>query len=390
MIRKTEMNYIIELLRCAISNDRPCSPPEGIDWEQIFIFAKKHKILPTLYFGIQKLPAPALSLITHLNQYQLAYKMTLVQDANRTAELKKLKKSFENNKIDYIFLKGSVTKYLYPDTSMRVMNDIDIFYRKAGHKLIQEIFRQNNYTLIKKEPKELVFTNIPLKIKVEMQTQLVDEGYEIWFKYLENIWDRCISSQNRHEYKMTDEDFYIYHIIHMAKHFKNGGIGLTHVLDIWIMITSYSDLNQTYIKTELTKLKLNTFEQKLRALVLMWFEEISPDRNDERTLELLGNYIFASGAFGIKPQQEINKIVAGNDNKVSLLKKIFPSRSAMVDYYGSIIKNHPCLIPFYWIRLNFRRLFYDRKNVKTTWKIMNKISDKTIKQTRELMDKLEL
>lgn len=390
MIYRAERNYILKLLKCAVSDNIPSAPSANLDWEQIFIYAKKHRILPTLYFGLQKLPESEKKHIPHFEQYQLTYQITLVQDANRNAETEMLKNRFEAVGIDYIFLKGSVTKHLYPDTAMRVMNDIDILYRNADTRTIQNIFIQSNYKLAKKEPKELAFINAALKVKIEMQTQLIDEGYKQWFAYLNNMWDKCTAINNSHEYKMTDEDFYIYHIIHMAKHFKNGGIGLTHVLDIQILLNTYKNLNRQYINYELSSIGLDVFEEKIRLLSSVWFGNAVPHKDDFRTLELLESYIFAGGAFGAKSQQEINNIIARNAGGFSLIRKIFPSPDEMVDYYGSFLKKHPYLLPVYWIRLNFNRIFFNRKNSTASFKIMRQISKEPIRLTQELMNNLKL
>lgn len=386
----TEMSYILELLRCAVTEDIPSAPPDKINWDYVLYFAKKHKITSTLYFGIQKLPKSQQQSIQHFEHYLLAYKKTLVLDANRAYELENLKKEFEKHNIDYIFLKGSVTKYLYPDTSMRVMSDIDIFYRGASFNTINEIFFRNGYQLIKKEPKEIVYFKSVNEIRIEMQTQLIDEGYEIWFHYLTNIWDRYNLKENSHEYEMTMEDFYIYHILHMAKHFKNGGIGLIHIMDVWIMLNAYTNMNLEYINNELKTIGLEIFERNLRLLVSFWFGNYKPDSDTARTLELLGNYLFLGGAFGKKSQQETNAIVERKDTKVSWRKKIFPAKNTMVDYYGSILKKHPYLIPVYWIRLNFKRIFFDRKELKNNINRLHNISDDHIELTRELMERCGL
>lgn len=137
-------------------------------------------------------------------------------------------------------LKGTVIKYLYPDTAMRVMSDVDILYRSQ----IQKINRQNEllislmenigYKVWSREPLEISFYKplaaISRNMRIEMQTELIDKGYEVWSDYLKNIWDKLIKKSD-HEYVMRDEDFYIYHIIHMAKHFINGGIWNCHILD---------------------------------------------------------------------------------------------------------------------------------------------------------------
>lgn len=390
MSYQTETNYIIELLKCSVTEEIPSVPPENIDWDQVFFIARKHRICSTLYFGIQKLPKSCQQFIGHFDQYVLAYKKTLVLDANRTYELENLKQDFETNGIDYILLKGSITKHLYPDTSMRVMSDIDVFYRNASTDVIVSILSKNGFQITKREPKEVAFFKTINEIKVEMQTQLIDEGYELWFEYLKNIWNKCIQTGNTHEYKMTDEDFYIYHILHMAKHFKNGGIGLIHVLDVWILINTYSNMNYEYVKHELQYLGLDIFENNLRMLVNNWFGNYEPDQDTTVTLELLGTYLFSGGAFGLKSQREVNAVVERNDKNFSWRKKIFPNMNIMIDYYGSTIKKHPYLLPLYWIRLNFKRLFIDRKKLKNNINLINSISNQQVEDTRELMKRCGL
>lgn len=391
MAHEKEKNYILELLKCAVTDNVPCLPPDDIDWETVYKLAIHHKMISTLHFGMQKLPTSIQNNITYYDRYLFIYKTILVKDANRAYELELLKKDFDTNNIDYILLKGSVTKYLYPDTAMRVMSDVDILYRNGDSRIINDIFESHGYKLHNKEPKEVSYYRADLKLKFEMQTQLVDEGYELWFNYLSNIWNKLIPSESSHEYKMTDEDFYIYHIIHMAKHFKHGGIGLNHLLDIYIINKSYTQMNWDYLNKELEHLKLKTFEYNVRHLAFNWFggETIS-DNDLKHTLDLLGNYIFYSGAFGQTSQKEVNAIVSRKDTKVSWCKKIFPDLNTMIDYYGSILNKHKWLLPFYWIRLNFKRLFVDRKNLKSNINIMNNISDKRIETTKELMNRCGL
>lgn len=391
MSYENEMNYILELLKCAVTNSIPSLPSEDIDWDTVFHYAKKHKIVSTLYFGMQKLPKDVQKTIKHFDNYALNYKEILVRDANRTYDLELLKTEFDKNNIDYILLKGSVTKYLYPDTAMRVMSDVDILYRNCNSKLLNDIFSKHGFRLYKKEPKEVSYLKPELQIKIEMQTQLVDEGYELWFNYLSNIWNKLIRKENSNEYYMTNEDFYLYHIIHMAKHFKNGGIGLNHLLDVYIINKSYTNMDWKYLSKELESVQLKTFEYNLRQLAFLWFD--NKDINDKdlkRTLDLLGRFIFYGGAFGLKSQKEVNAIVSRKDSKLSWRKKIFPDLSTMVDYYGTILKKHKWLLPFYWLRLNFKRVFIERKNIKNNINMINNISDRHIEITKELLNRCGL
>ena len=190
MKHEKEINYLIELVKCAVTDNIPSIPEKDIDWEFIYKLSKLHKILSTVYFGISKLPKEIVSNIPHIDNYTLAYKKNLVLDANKTFELTRIKEQLGNHHVDYVLLKGSVIKYIYPDTSMRRMGDIDILFRNANEVTIDEIFSSLGYTLGNKLTKDSSYFNPTTQTYVEMQKTLIDYGFTEWFDYLKDIWDR--------------------------------------------------------------------------------------------------------------------------------------------------------------------------------------------------------
>lgn len=371
-----EQNYIIELLKCAITNTTPSTPDESLDWDVVFKYATAHRILPVLYFSIQKLPEDSKVKIANLKQYELAYKANLVDDANRENEISIIKKLLAVNNVDYILLKGSVTKHFYPDTSMRMMSDVDIIYRNTDSKEIKSLLESNGYTQTKSTPKDAMYLSSNQLVKVEMQQSLLDDGFTEWLKYLDTVWDRCDKQDN--EYTMTSEDFYIYHIVHMAKHFINGGIGLRHILDTWVIKNHYNDMDKGYVQKVLDELNLNTFDKQIDTLCTYWFEDTIPANKED--INLLSDYIFANGAFGNIKQQSVNETANGAKGK------IFPSKEMMANYYGENITKYPVTIPFYWVRLNVERLFKNPGKTKNKIKSMSDISDNQKEKTRQLFD----
>lgn len=376
-----EQNYIIELLKCAITNTTPSTPDESLDWDVVFNYAKIHRIVPVLYFSIQKLPEDIKSNISNLEQYALAYKSNLVDDANRENEMAIITKLLASNDVDYILLKGSVTKHFYPDTSMRMMSDVDILYRNTNSKDIKGLLEGNGYTQTKSTPKDAMYLSSNKLVKVEMQQSLLDDGFTDWLKFLDTIWNRCENNTDN-EYTMTPEDFYIYHIVHMAKHFINGGIGLRHVLDTWVIKNHYQDLDSEYTEKIFKELTLDKFEKNVTDLCKYWFEDSIS--SDKKSIELLSEYIFENGAFGNISQQSTNEAV--NNSSTGVSNKIFPSKTTMANYYGDVITNHPITIPFYWIRLTFERLFKNHDKTKSKIKTISNISETQKEKTKELFE----
>ncbi|MBR2191232.1 MAG: nucleotidyltransferase family protein [Eubacterium sp.] len=376
-----EQNYIIELLKCAITNTTPSTPDESLDWDVVFKYAKIHRVVPVLYFSIQKLPNDRKTKITNLDQYELAYKSNLVDDANRENEISIITKLLVSNEVDYILLKGSVTKHFYPDTSMRMMSDVDILYRNADSKDIKSLLESNGYTQTKSTPKDAMYLSSNKLVKVEMQQSLLDGGFTDWLKYLDTIWDRCENNTDN-EYAMTPEDFYIYHIVHMAKHFINGGIGLRHVLDTWVIKNHYQDLDSEYTEKIFKELSLDKFENTITDLCKYWFEDnIS---SDKKAIDLISEYIFENGAFGNISQQSANEVATGSTS--STKEKIFPSKQTMANYYGDVITNHPSTIPFYWVRLTFERIFKNHDKTKVKIKSISNVSEAQKEKTKQLFE----
>ncbi len=376
-----EQNYIIELLKCAITDTTPSTPDESLDWDVVFNYAKIHRVVPVLYFSIQKLPEDIKSNISNLEQYELAYKSNLVDDANRENEIAIITTLLESNDVDYILLKGFVTKHFYPDTSMRMMSDVDILYRNADSKDIKSLLEGNGYTQTKSTPKDAMYLSSNKLVKVEMQQSLLDDGFTDWLKYLDTIWDRC-EKKAGNEYTMTPEDFYIYHIVHMAKHFINGGIGLRHVLDTWVIKTHYSDLDSNYTEKVFKEFSLDKFEQNIFDLCKYWLEDFIP--SDKEAIVLISEYIFENGAFGNISQQSANEAATGSTS--STKEKIFPSKQTMANYYGDVITHHPSTIPFYWVRLTFERVFKNHNKTKIKIKSISNVSETQKEKTKELFE----
>lgn len=379
-----EFRYMLHLLKCAVTDTEPELPPAHVDWNILYLVAIKHRIVSTTYYGIVKLPKKIISELPQFAAYQFLYKQNLVTDANRVYEIDRISNALENNNIDFILLKGSVIKYLYPDTSMRNMSDIDILYRNATSDDLDKIFEKLGFNVEKKDAKDTTYLNSTTKIAVEMQPKLVDAGFKTWYQYYENIWDKCTSKN--HQYKMTNEDFYIYHIVHMAKHFKNGGIGLIHILDLFVIRQNMKDLDMEYINSQLDFLGLKKYKNTMEMISDNWFGDGSLCTLSDEQITLLTSYILSGGAFGIKKNQEATLIVNRGGNKFSLLRKIFPNKTTMVNYYGRFLGKHIYLLPLYWIRLNFQRLIHFDNDTKKSMEQINSIDQNYLNKVEKVLD----
>ena len=162
-----------------------------------------------------------------------------------------------------MLLKGSVLKNLYPKTDMRVMGDIDILIRLEQYEFIRQIMRDLGYEEIAESDNELVWYRPPL-IRVELHKALFPTTHNDYFTYFEHVWELVNKNQvNNVSYSFNNEDHLIYLFTHFADHYRNGGIGIKHMVDLYVFISKHSSLEVSYIKAELTKLHLYVFYENI-------------------------------------------------------------------------------------------------------------------------------
>jgi len=387
MINTTTKDYIIELLRSAVKDTTPNNPPDDLNMEDLFLYARKHRILHVVFYALNKLPFSVVSNIPQWNTYIMSYKMQLVDDANRSNETALIHTLLSNHSIPHIFLKGSVTRYMYPDTVLRIMSDIDILYKGIGEKELIKLVVNSGFDYVSHSYKEVVFNKPAINIKLEFQKQLMDAGYPKWNAYLSKVWSKSKEASGS-SYTMPSDMFLIYHIIHMAKHFINGGIGFNHICDLYLIRNTYTDIKPKKLRKALKKLDLLDFYNAFVRVCDKWFDEKALSPQDEGTVNILENYILKSGAFGNTKQQAVNELVLAGDTKTSLRRKLFPSKRKLANYYGDKIFKFPVVIPFYWIKLTFTRIFrFDNKKRAND---VHTISVRQINATADLFGRLGL
>ena len=171
---------------------------------------------------------------------------------------------------------------------------------------------------------------------------------------------------------MTNEDFYLHMIGHMAKHMKYSGFGIRMVVDVWLYLEKFkSEMDFDILNERLKYCGLYDFNQVILKLNDYWFNcgDASP-----ATLQL-ADYVVASGLFGTY-EQLISTEAAVNGGKIKsksvgklkkILQTVFLSYRNMCTLYPNL-RNMPILLPIYWLRRAFDRLLHKRENISKIYK----------------------
>lgn len=258
-------------------------------------------------------------------------------------------------------LKGWKLKHLYPRPDMRSMCDVDILVRQEDMKEFPAIMKESGFELeYHGMHHDEYIKNETLSIEIH---RLLFEPDSDWYEYFKSYMERTsVLDSKRQERQLPPEDFYLYLIAHMAKHFRNGGTGVRSVMDVYVYQKAYGDsLDTAYVQREFEKLGLGGFARAMEELAQSWFagEQIRSDCHPK-----MADYIINGGAYGLKDRGILSSVhEAGNHKGKYLLRRFFPNRHFMAAQYPCIEKA-PVLLPLFWGVRAFRTVFFRRESFK--------------------------
>lgn len=284
-------------------------------------------------------------------------------------EIESLLKSFDEGKIYNLPMKGYFLKEDYPNSFERSISDYDILFDINDIDSIKNIFKQNGYKFKKNDDQQYHFVKAPF-MYIEMHRSLLKKD-NINYSLLENQLEKAkVRDGYSYSKEMTLEDYYIYMLLHSAKHFSQGGIGIRMIADEYVFYKKYSDqLNQKYLSEQFEKLGITLFEKTLRDISLKWFSKGSEVKDFDDVEE----YILLSMTLGrvdvaVMSEMERRRVNTETGRKksrfVNFISSLFPNKTYMANKY-SFVEKMPILLPYSWVCMWCRRIFIDRNiNIK--------------------------
>ena len=380
-------NYLIELLRAALYKEIPANPPENCSWVSVYELAKKHSVAGMVCYAVLRLPQNLLPAEEVLKKWVQTMQFSIARESIQHIEGTAFFNLLETNKIPFLPLKGWHIKHLYPQPDMRTMCDIDILIHKKDREASAELLRQCGFEISEKTiSNHVCFLKKP-HTSLELHDSLFMKNHS-FYEYFRDYLSKCHSAEGKkYEQAAKTEDFFLFMIAHIAKHYEHGGTGIRSLIDLCLFIQEYEDkMDMKYIESGLTELGLLKFTDRIKQLSLCWF---SP-KPDNLTTELttMGNYILSSGTYGQKSVEILLSLTEkSSGNKVKyLIKRCFPSFHFMGMQYPLLVKL-PFLIPFFWIIRGFRSLTVNRHKLADEMKTLKQIERKDIKNARQIKER---
>lgn len=327
--------------------------------EAIYSYASRHSLGALTCHGLELAGAATPSASADKLQ---AVRRAMLFDNARAEICKRL----NTEKIKYILLKGIVLKELYPAIGLREMADNDILIDPAHRHKVKKIMRELGYKVESYgKGNHDVYTKSG-GLNFEIHISLFSLQNERMYGYFASIFERARRvDEKSFEYRMTDEDFYVYVKAHEYKHYASGGTGLRSLVDTYLFMNAHAQtLDMEYIERECRSIGIFEYEYESRELAKKIFgvDMLSklldaakggelPLSEDE--LNML-DYICSSGTYGVMSQQIANAMKRYEDEgaKSGKLKFLWRRLVPPMSFYresAPFVYKYKIFIPFYLI-----------------------------------------
>ena len=373
---------IILLLKSAITGEA-YPLPEGFQLEEASPIIKKQGIDALCYIGAVNCGFDKQLLAMKL-LFQ-AYCRQLLQSEGQLAEIQRLYEAFEAQGIDFMPVKGCNMKLLYPAPELRTMGDADILIRMEQYPQIEQVMQSLDFTFQYESNHELVWAS--KRLMAELHKRLMPSYNKDYYRYYADGW-KLAAQHDGHHYYMTDEDQFVYIFTHFAKHFRDGGVGSRQILDLWVYLRHYPNMDMHYIENSMKQLQLDEFYTHILEMLGTWFG----GKPASAMSEFITDFVFSGGVWGTAENHASAKGVRYNETALAwvpthfrpYVRAIFHSPEEMKMQYP-ILKKYPILLPFSWPYFWVETLLFRHDAIRRCVAAAEVTSEESVERYDELL-----
>lgn len=374
-----------ELLTCALVGytigGKAPEVPADVDLKSVLSFSKRHGVSVLVSYALHKLEFP---LGEYVAEFEKEESGALFRDTAMDIGTQEIVDKLHEAGVTYMLLKGSVMKALYPEPYLRSMCDIDIQYDTSKIDSVRSLMTELGYQMYDQSGTggvNICYKRHPV-MTVEMHGVLMDRDVPLYNSYFGTDFERTIPVDD-YERRFSDEDFFVFMIAHLAKHYFSGGTGIRSLADVRVYLDKKPDIDMEYIRSELKKLDLDVFLQHILKLCDFLFGDYD---GDELT-RTMAEYVFNSNTYGTIENSLTSQV--GKDKNSFVLRRLFPPLAFMSIRYP-VLKKLQFLLPLFWIVRLIASLFsgaYRSSDVKAAVNQSKASIDARLIEGRPVLDK---
>lgn len=380
-------DYLAELVHAQLEDRKPQAIPQGIAIEEITDIARRNHMEYLLLGALLRLDNLPESCVGELRQRVMK---SLMRSMAQVSEFSELEKCFEDAGIKNQAMKGARMRVLYPMPQLREMSDVDVLVDADCMKQATQLMTEKGYALAQSIKHHDIYKKPPfmvVEVHRAMYDKTVDGGQ---YKYFSNFSKAVLRDGMKYTYDFNREDFYIYMMAHMAKHFYTMGCGIRNLVDIYVYREKYAEsLDKAYIKEELKKCGILEFTNHMEKLTSIWLK----GEKSSKFYDDLFQYMLDSGIYGKDENGIWNKFsekkMHDKDATPRQLKRwyYFPPLSYMSELYPWL-DGHSYLLPVAWGIRAWRGVFMNKGARKR--KMLHEIDSDKVKTYQTIYQNMAL
>lgn len=353
------------------------SAPESIDYPLLIEVAEKQAILPIIREGLAAMQLQG----DGVDAVQNKCLSDICLFAHRDFALDTIKTCFEKNGIEYVMLKGSALRDLYPEQWMRTSCDIDVLIKEDKlDEAVELLQKETDFKYLKRLYHD-VSMSIP-NVRLELHFN-IKEGIENIDKLLSDAWNYAAAQNGTKQFVFTPE-YQIFHVIaHMSYHFVRGGLGVRPYLDLWLL-RNKTEYDENIVRGMCEECGILKFYEECCKLSDVWLLNV----DHTGVSKALEQYSFEGGVFGSR--RNASMIVLRNNRGIKYyFARMFVKRESLELMYPTL-KKHPVLLPYYQAKRLIDVIIHKRDRVQEEIKYIKSSNEKEIEGIQELFDYIGL
>ena len=337
-----ECDYLIHLVRCAIHDLQPRELPDGMRFERVYEWGDYHQVANIAFYSVEKLQnKPEAKLYS---KWENCRNQAIVVDINQSYAAQEIREALREAGVRSLEVQGTAIKPLYPQPDYRTMSDIDFIVDQENIPKVRAVLERLGYECEEVYRVELNARRPP-NILVEMHTEyfLQDCQYR---PVMHSPFDAVAGDG-----KCEINAFYLYNILHIAKHYFYSGCGIRRVLDAYYLDQKLGPcIDGAYVQGKLKRAEAAEFTEEFMSLARAWFGKEEQDLPRSK----MAVYILRSGVHGSCFNEQKNQLektldtTEGFSKQKYFLSRFLGNRADLQTRYP-VLKRYKILYPFCWV-----------------------------------------
>lgn len=365
---------VICLIKSAITGQK-LPLPEDFNWDEVSAFLITNGLSAMGFTGALNCGIPETNSRMMLMQDQ--YCIEFLHSERQLEQLDLFYRAMEEKGIEYMPVKGAVMKGMYPTHEMRNMGDADILIHEEQKEQIAEIVTGLGYEFRSESDHE--WNWIRPELKLELHKRLVSSDEKTYYGYFGDGW-KWAKHQEGCRFTMSQEDAFIFEFSHFTRHYCKGGIGVRHMIDLWVHLYKADNMDMAYIRKQMDEICLGKFYENVLQTLNAWFYD--GPTND--CTDYITEFLFGGGkvSHDVKIAENAAAKTASQGKFKVLLRRVFPAKKHLVWNYPQYQK---LPLPIAWVA-RWCSLMKNRDVVKTRVEDMKDATDEKVAAYRESLE----